>query len=118
MPRMRAGVLYVGIKGHVLALDRLTGTELWRTKLQGARMKVYDFVHVHRDGEQLYAAYNGEIYCLDPKTGALRWHNQLRGLGTGLASLLSDAAPPPTEAPPSVFEEQRRRNASQHSAGA
>ena len=117
MARRRGGVLYVGIKGHVVALDRATGGELWRTKLEGVRMRATAFVYVHQDDDQLYAAYNGEVFCLDPKTGALRWHNQMRGLGTGLVSLLAEHAPP-SSPPPPVFEEQRRRNASQHSSGA
>jgi outer membrane protein assembly factor BamB len=117
MARRRGGVLYVGIKGHVIALDRTTGAELWRTKLSGVRARVTDFVYVHQDQDQLYAAYNGEIFCLDPKGGTVLWHNQLRGLGTGLASLLAESAVP-APPPPPVFEEQRRRSASQHSAGA
>ena len=46
MARRRGGVLFVGIKGHVVALDRATGGELWRTKLEGVRMKIHDFVYV------------------------------------------------------------------------
>jgi outer membrane protein assembly factor BamB len=117
MARLRGGVLYVGVKGQVVALDRTTGGELWRTKLQGVRMRTSDFVHLHRDDDQLYASYNGEIYALDPKSGAVRWHNQLRGLGTGLASLLSDAADPSAPPPLPVFEQQRRRSSSHQGGG-
>jgi outer membrane protein assembly factor BamB len=118
MARPRGGTLYVGIKGHVVALDRATGAEQWRTKLEGVRVRTTDFVYLHRDEDQLFAAYNGEVYALDPKTGEVRWHNQFRGLGTGLVSLLTDAATAVTLPPPPVFEEQRRRSASQHSSGA
>ena len=90
MPRARVEPLYVGIKGHVIAMQQDTGVELWRTKLEGARMRAHDFVHLLRDRDSLFASYNGEVYCLDPKTGEVRWHNQLRGLGTGLTSLDSD----------------------------
>ena len=117
MARRRGGVLFVGIKGHVVALDRTTGGELGRTKLEGVRMKATAFVYLHQDQDQLYAAYNGEIFCLDPRTGTLRWHNQMRGLGTGLVSVLAERAAA-SSPPPPVFEEQRRRNASQHSSGA
>ena len=116
MARKRGGALYVGIKGCVVALDRVTGMERWRTKLEGVRMKTTSFVGLHLDEDQLYAAYNGEIYCLEARTVAVRWHNQLRGLGTGLASLLAEGAPVATPPPP-VSEEHRRRVAAQRAAG-
>ena len=72
--------VYVGIKGHVLALDIATGTERWRTKLKGS-----DFVHVVSDGYRLLAAVRGEIFCLDGATGAVLWNNRLPGMGMGLA---------------------------------
>ena len=81
MPRPRKGLLHVGIKDHVLALDLDPDVEVWRTKLEGVRMRTQAFVHLQRDANALYASYSGEIFCLDPATGAVRWHNQLTGLG-------------------------------------
>ena len=112
MRRRRAGMLHVGIKGHVLALDRATGAELWRTKLEGVRMRAHDFVHLHRDADALYASYNGEVFCLDPATGTVRWKNDLRGLGTGVTSLLSDEPGIAEEGPVSLAEAERRVRAS------
>ena len=115
--RGNAGTVYVGIHGHVLALDPATGTELWRTKLEGVRARTSSFVNVLLDGEQVYASFSGEVFCLDARTGALRWQNQLRGLGTGLVTMASATAVP--AAPPvPVFEAQRQRTSSQQSAGA
>lgn len=74
--------IFVGIKGTVVALDRASGTELWRAKLSGS-----DFVNVVLDGADLLAATRGEIYCLDTTTGATRWHNQLGGLGYGFVAI-------------------------------
>jgi outer membrane protein assembly factor BamB len=118
MPRPRPGLLHVGIKGHVLALDRHTGVEQWRTKLEGVRLRTHDFVHLHRDADNLYASYNGEIFCLDPKTGTVRWHNRLDRLGTGVTSLLSDAAPANGDAPLGLLEQERRARAARNSAAA
>ncbi len=116
-PRRKTVLVHVGLKGHVVALDRDTGAEVWRTALQGVRMKMYGFVGLHRDGDQLYASYSGEVYCLDPETGEVRWHSQLRGLGTGLASVLGPTAEPAAPPPPAAFEAHRRRHSSQHSSG-
>lgn len=118
MPRRRETLLFVGIKGHVLALDSASGTERWRTKLEGVRMRTSGFVHLHRDADNLYAAYNGELFCLDPASGTLRWHNRLTGLGTGLASMLSDAPSRTESGPLTLFEEQRRQQQRQHGAAA
>ena len=94
--------VYVGIKGHVMALDVATGAERWRTKLKGS-----DFVHVVSDGSRLFAAVRGEIFCLDGATGAVLWNNRLPGMGMGLASVLPGGAP--TETNSVSLSEQRRR---------
>ncbi len=73
--------LILGIKGTVLALDRATGQELWRTPLRGM-----SFVNVILEGEQVLATTRGEIYCLD-KAGTVLWHNPLKGLGQGLVTI-------------------------------
>lgn len=80
--------IYVGIKGHVLAVDSTTGAERWRTKLKSS-----EFVTLTSDGTRLYASARGELYCLDGATGGVLWHNQLRGLGWGMASLLAGTGP-------------------------
>src|SRR5690242_15731667 len=75
-------LLYVGIKGTVLALDRATGQEAWRTELMRS-----EFVNLVLHDADLYAATAGELFCLDSTTGQIRWHNQLKGLGRGLISI-------------------------------
>ena len=67
----------------MLALDRATGQEVWRTKLKG------DFVNVASLDGDLYAATAGELFCLDPATGQVRWHNPLKGMGHGLITIAS-----------------------------
>jgi|SRR5581483_5454511 len=75
-------LLFIGIKGTVLALDRATGQEVWRTELLRS-----EFLNlVHQDGD-LFAATAGELFCLDSVTGHVRWHNQLKGLGRGLIAI-------------------------------
>jgi outer membrane protein assembly factor BamB len=74
--------IYLGIKGTVVALNRSTGEEIWRTALKGS-----DFVSVVLDGNQLYATTKGEFFCLDTATGQPRWHNKLSGMGTGLITI-------------------------------
>ena len=74
--------IFIGIKGTVVALDRTTGTELWRSALTGS-----EFVNVVINGSDLVAATKGEVFCLDPATGSVRWHNGLSGLGYGFVAI-------------------------------
>jgi outer membrane protein assembly factor BamB len=88
-------MVYIGIKGTVVALDSMTGDEVWRRDLLGS-----SFVTVAQDEANVYAAANGEIFCMDKLTGAPRWHNPLNGLGTGLVTIASTAGSSSSDVPP------------------
>lgn len=77
-------LVYVGIKGTVMALSSTTGQILWQTVLKGG-----DFIHLVLDGDNLFAGTKGEVFCLDPATGHQRWCNPLKGFGFGLASIVT-----------------------------
>ena len=87
MARPRAGIVYIGIKSTVTALDRRTGMEVWRTPLKSGVGRSSSFVTLHRDGDVLYAGVGGALYALDPKTGTVLWTNPLKGLGVGFVTL-------------------------------
>ena len=74
-----SGSLFIGIGGHVVAIDRARGTEIWRTKL-----KASSYVTICQSGAKLYAGANGTLFCLDPATGNILWKNGLKGLGLGI----------------------------------
>jgi outer membrane protein assembly factor BamB len=78
----QTNLIFIGIQGTVLALDRATGQEVWRTKLKGSEFANVVFL----DGD-LYATASGELFCLDASTGKLRWQNPLKGLGVGLVAI-------------------------------
>jgi outer membrane protein assembly factor BamB len=81
-------VIYAGIHGTVLALDKSSGNELWTTKLKGS-----EFVNLTLDGDQLIATTAGEVFCLDALSGKLRWRNKLPGLGQGIISIVTALSP-------------------------
>ena len=93
------GVVFIGIRGTVLALDSATGTELWRTPIKGA-----DFVNVALVDGGLYASARGELFALDPETGFILWSNKLKGLGMGLVTIAGSS-----QAPPGAAELRRRQ---------
>ena len=78
-------LVFVGIKGSVVALNRATGQQVWATHLKGS-----DFVNVVVEDGAVLASCYGEIFCLDPLTGDALWHNPLKGFGTGLATIATE----------------------------
>lgn len=83
----QTGLVFIGIAGTVVALDRGTGVEVWRSQLKG------DFVNVALQDGDLYATTKGELFCLDPSTGHIRWQNPLKGLGRGLVTIATSGSP-------------------------
>ena len=94
-------LLFVGIHGSVVALDRATGSERWRTRLKGQGAVLFSV-----EETAIYATASGECWCLDAVTGAVIWHNRLKGLGLGLATV--GAAQLPPEQLAAVAEHRRR----------
>lgn len=79
-------LVFVGIKGSVIALNRSTGQQVWATHLKGG-----DFVNVVIQEGMVIATCCGEIFCLDAVTGKPVWHNPLKGYGRGLATIATEA---------------------------
>jgi outer membrane protein assembly factor BamB len=96
-------LVFIGIAGSVLGLNRATGQKVWATHLKGS-----DFVNVVLHDEAVLASCDGEIFCLDPLTGNARWHNPLKGFGTGLATIATDHDLESGTAPPVLAEKRRR----------
>jgi outer membrane protein assembly factor BamB len=116
MARPRAGIVYVGLKSSVVALDRRTGAEVWRTPLKAGVGRSTSFVTLHRDDDVLYAGVGGEVFALDPKSGTLLWHNPFKGFGFGIPSILGDGNAPAGDALPAAADYKRRSDAAAHSA--
>ncbi len=80
-----AQLVFTGIKGSVVALERATGRQVWATRLKGP-----DFVNIVLQDGMLLATCCGEIFCLDPVNGVIKWHNPLKGFGRGLATIATE----------------------------
>jgi outer membrane protein assembly factor BamB len=77
-------LVFVGLGGRVVALDRDTGEIVWTSSVRWGTD-----VSLLLDGDRLIAALSGYLYCLDPRDGRVLWHNPLKGYGMGPASLVS-----------------------------
>ena len=105
-------LIFIGIKGSVLALYRTTGQVAWAASLKGV-----DFVNLVLEDDRVLATCSGEIFCLDALAGKVLWHNPLKGFGRGLATIATDKNP--GGANPSAMAEKRRRDeAASAAAGA
>ena len=71
-------LIFVGLNGYAVALDRDTGEIVWSNN----EMKS-GYVTLLLDGDRLIASTNGYIFCLDPLTGKILWNNPLKGYGMG-----------------------------------
>lgn len=71
--------LFLGIKGHVVCLNKETGQELWRKKLKIDWGKPTIVVF----SEDLFVYVTGTLFCLSSKTGEIKWQNSLKKLGSG-----------------------------------
>jgi hypothetical protein len=77
-------LIFVGLNGYALALDRDTGDIVWSNNQMRS-----GYVSLLIDGDRLIVSTNGYMYCLDPLTGAIMWHNPLTGYGQGPAAVTS-----------------------------
>ena len=68
--------LYVACGGTIAALDRMSGTEIWRTELPEWAGKVA----VLDGGDVVFVGTWGRAYGLDAKTGRILWKNGLPGM--------------------------------------
>ena len=96
-------LVFIGIKGSVVALNRTTGEQVWATHLKGM-----NFVNVIVEDDRVLASCQGEIYCLDSLTGNALWHNQLKGHGIGLATIATENNP--GNAQSALVAEKRNRD--------
>lgn len=87
---MSSDILYVGVKAHVVAVDKTTGATLWQTKLKGGAANGDRFVSLLVQDGRVFAHTYGELFCLDRETGAILWKNELAGLSYDIATLASE----------------------------
>jgi len=71
--------IYLGIKGHIVCLNKTSGTKLWATKLNSTS----GITNVVPDGDKLFAYAGGHMFCLQSSDGAILWRNTLNGFGYG-----------------------------------
>ncbi len=103
---MPSNIVYVGVKGHVAALDKRDGRTLWQTKLKGGLTSGDRFVTLLVEDGRVYAHTCGEVFCLRGDTGEILWQNGLVGLSYDIASLAIEGVSSPSTA---AFADHRRK---------
>src|SRR6516164_2930765 len=83
MKKRTENMVFVGLNGRVVALDRDSGKIRWRWQAT----KSGGYMTLLPDRDRLVVSSGGYIYCLDPATGEELWDNPLTGFGVGVAAL-------------------------------
>ncbi len=79
MAKKVENLVFVGLNGKVVALDRQSGKIRWRWQAT----KSGGYMTLLPEGDRLIVSAGGYIYCLDPATGEELWDNPLTGFGVG-----------------------------------
>jgi outer membrane protein assembly factor BamB len=82
--RKLADLIFAGLNGYAVALDRASGEIVWSNKQMRS-----GYVTLMLDGDRLIVSTNGYLYCLDPLTGEIIWQNPLKGFRNGVVALAS-----------------------------
>jgi outer membrane protein assembly factor BamB len=85
-------LIFVGLNGYAVALDRNTGEIVWSNdELKSGPVTLL------LDGDRLIVSTGGYLFCLDPLTGKVLWNNEMKGYGqvapTALASVRGQSQP-------------------------
>ena len=105
-------LVFVGVKSHVLAIQKQTGQEVWQCKCKGGST----FVTLLVNGNYVYAHTGGELFCLEALSGRILWKNELKGMGYGLASIAMEGM----SVSPTMVQQQAddaQRNSQNHQTG-
>src|ERR1041385_8801135 len=106
-----SNLVFIGIKGSVVALNRATGEQVWATPFGGS-----GFVNVVVEDEKVFATCSGQAFTLDAFTGEVLWKNGLKGFGFGLATTAPQGEVESGQIP--LMPEKGRRDSSQTKAEA
>lgn len=106
-------LVFVGLNGYAVALDRDTGEIVWSNdELKSG------YVTLLLDGDRLIVSTNGYLFCLDPLTGRVLWNNRMSGYGGGTpTALVSVRGQGSQTVIPQAAEATARRAASANHAG-
>jgi len=103
-------LIFVGLNGYAVALDRDTGEIVWSNdELKSG------YVTLLLDGDRLIVSTNGYIFCLDPLTGQVIWNNRMSGYGAGAPTSLISVRGQSSQV---VVEQVATRIAAAHNAAA
>ena len=78
--------LYIGVKGHVVCLNKRTGKEIWKTHLKSSGL-----TNLVIQDDLIVAHTKGELFALKMTDGAILWNNPLTGLGYGYCLIASNS---------------------------
>lgn len=82
-------LLFIGTYGHVRAVDKHTGQQVWDAKLPKSFGQLVTLLF---EDQVLFAGVHGRLFALEPATGRVVWSSELPGLGYGFMTLATTRA--------------------------
>ena len=77
--------LFLGIKSHVVCINKKDGEQLWATKLKSSTI-----TNVYYEDEKVFAYSGGHLFCLNSLDGLIVWENTLKGFGYSTCIIASE----------------------------
>ena len=93
--------LFIGIKGHVVCIDKNSGREIWRNHLKKSSL-----TNLTLDGDRIFAHAGGHLFCLRASDGLIQWNNPLTGMGYGYCLFAGTDSAPATTAAAAIAQQQ------------
>lgn len=103
---MGGNIVYLGVKGRVLAFDKQTDKKIWE-----AHLKSSGFVTLLIESDVILAHTHGHLYCLNKVNGHKLWENSLPGLGYGMATFATDGNNPDSTVQAQMLQMQQNQAA-------
>lgn len=78
--------LFLGIKGHAVCIDKLSGDQIWSVKLKYTT----EVTNILVDDDLVFVYSDGHLFCLEIHDGTVKWENKLKGMGYGPCILATE----------------------------
>lgn len=83
--------IFIGGRGHVYTLDKLTGSKIWEVELKKGFFKMgNDVVSLMESSDCVYAFSYGTLFRMKKENGEIEWQTYIRDLKHSVGLLAVD----------------------------
>jgi outer membrane protein assembly factor BamB len=108
-------LLFVGTHGHVRAIEKRTGAQVWDVDLPWTSNGL---VTLLVEGHVIYAGCRGKLFAIDARNGTILWKDELSGLAYDNMTLATTRSSSGAVAQATTGEEEERKAREDSDGGA